>query len=91
VLLVRLCEKWVKDVKSAHRGRVRRGRERRVLERDIAGKAGRRPPLLENVGFQPFLGPVPRLLGLWGSMGLRVVLLVHFRRGQVRGYSKVYQ
>jgi len=33
-------------------------------------------------GFEPILGPVPRLLGFW-VMGLGGVLLVHFCRSQV--------
>jgi len=44
----------------------------------------RRAPLLENVGFEPVLGLVPRNLGLLGSVGLGGVLLVHFCRGQVQ-------
>jgi hypothetical protein len=38
---------------------------------------------VENVGFGPVLGLVPRLLGLWGSVGLGGVLLVHSCLDQV--------
>jgi hypothetical protein len=42
-----------------------------------------RAPLLENVAFEPILGLMPRLLGLWVSVRLGGVLLVYFCRGQV--------
>jgi hypothetical protein len=55
-------------------------RFRKIGGRLACAHCARRPPISRNRGFESVLGLVPRLLGLWGSMGLGGVLLVHLCR-----------